>query len=752
MGINPIESDRNLLLRVPQRQQVGDFTDRVQMLGYEQVENEGFNLDFRAIYSLLRRNALLIAAVVTTALLAGLTITLLMTPNYVATASVQIDQETARVMNSEDVQPGVAYQDADRFLQTQADVLQSRAMAVRVASALNLMGSQRLFDAMHVKPPARDNGPVDPQQIKDVTLGLLSQNLYVVLPRGSRVVSISFKSPDPKFAALLANTFASEYISNNLQRKYDSSAYARDFLSKQLAEAKTRLETSERDLNSYARSAGLIKTSDTGTNGVSVGPRSITTASLIQLNEATNIARSARVAAEQKWRNASSTPLMNITDVLANPAIQTLLQRQAEAQAGLSQELARHRDSYPTVQQLQAQIRELTQQINTLAANIRASIRDQYVVALRQEQSLVAQVQSLKGDTLAEQDRSVRYNILAREADTNRTLYDGLLQRYKEVSAAAGIATNNISIVDRADPPSRPSSPKLFVNLILAFLVGSALAAALVFVREHMDDAIRVPEDIDRKLGLVPLGAIPLVKSGESVLELLQSPRSAISEAYHALRTSLLYSTTEQLPGTLLITSSQSGEGKSTTSFAIAADLAKLDKRVILIDTDLRRPSLHQVIGTKNEVGLSSLLSRQSEVQQTIRSTPIENLSFISSGPIPPSPTEMLGSVRMRELLDELQREFDVVVLDGPPVLGLADAPILSGIVDATIFVVESSRGHRGATKSAVRRLQSAHSRVIGAVLTKFDARKSGSGQYYGYDYYYYGVSDNSEKVTKIGG
>ena len=724
--------------------------DRYQGYAFEPEADEGPKLDFRVIYAILRRNALLIGGVIALAAIIGLTATLLMTPEYVATASVQVDQETDRVLSSQDVQPAAAYQDADRFLQTQVDVLRSRAMTIRVAQSLNLVGSPKLFETMHSEMPKPKDGLDRRQQLKDATLSLISDNLGVTLPRESRVVSISFKSPDPRFSALVANAYATEFISSNLQRKYDSSTYARDFLSKQLGEAKTRLEVSERDLNNYARSAGLIKTSEPGANGTSAGPRSITTASLVQLNEAANEARSARAAAEQKWRSASVMPLMNITDVLANPAIQTLLQRQAEANAALSQERERHRDTYPTVIQLQAQVQELSQQISTLATNIRSSIRDQYQVALKLERSLDSDVRGLKGDTLAEQDRSVRYNILQREADTNRTLYDGLLQRFKEVSAAAGITTNNVSVIDQADPPSDPSSPKLFLNLALSLLAGFGAAAALVFIREQMDDAVRVPEDIDRKLGLTVLGAIPLVKAGEDILELLQSPRSAVSEAYHALRTSLLYSTIESLPRTLLITSSQSGEGKSTTSFAVAADLAKLDKRVVLVDTDLRRPSLHRVLGARNAIGLSSLLTRQARVDQAVQATSVANLMFIASGPIPPSPTELLGSPSMRELLEKLSQEFDVVVLDGPPVLGLADAPMLAALVEGTIFVVESSRGHRGATKAAVRRLLGAHTHLLGGVLTKFDPRKAGNNQYYGYEYYNYGLSDDHDSKAKI--
>jgi capsular exopolysaccharide synthesis family protein len=385
---------------------------------------------------------------------------------------------------------------------------------------------------------------------------------------------------------------------------------------------------------------------------------------------------------------------------------------------------------------------ELNDQIKTLANDIKSSIHDQYLTAVDQEQSLENQVAQLKGATLAEQDRSVRYNILAREADTNRTLYDGLLQRYKEVSAESGVTTNNISIIDRADAPIEPSSPNLLLNLVLSLLAGGAIAAGVVFIREQMDDAIRAPEDIERKLALPVLGVVPVLEGDQDVAEALEAPRSAFAEAYHALRGSLLYSTVDGLPRTLLVTSAQASEGKSTTSYAIASDIAKLGKRVILVDLDLRRPSLHRMLKLDNDMGVSSLLTHQTDLRAVIRPTEHDNLSFMSSGPIPPSPTDLLGGPTLPDMLAKLGETFDMVICDGPPVLGLADAPLIAALTDATMFVVQSNRGHRGATKTAVRRLQNVHSNLIGAVLTKFDARKVGYGHTYGYDYYDYGAGD----------
>lgn len=259
---------------------------------------------------------------------------------------------------------------------------------------------------------------------------------------------------------------------------------------------------SERALTRYARTARLIRTADAGERSPSGMPGSVTAASLVQLNAAANDARAARIAAEQKWRSIAQVPVLNIPEVLGNQAVERLLEQRAAGAAELQRERARHLSGHPGVRQLEAQQAELDRQVSTLATAIRSSIHDRYRDALGRERALAEQVDALKGATLAEQDRSVRYAILAREADTNRTLYDGLLQRYKELSAAAGINANNLSIVDVAEPPLAPSSPKLALNLIVALALGLILAGAAVLVREQFDDAVRAPDEVEGKLGL----------------------------------------------------------------------------------------------------------------------------------------------------------------------------------------------------------------------------------------------------------
>jgi len=712
----------------------------------EEVARGGFEIDFRALWLILKRNLWVIGGIVLAALVLGLVATMLMTPEYTASTSIQIDQEAAQVLDNQDqVQPAAAYQDADRYLQTQVDVLKSREMAIRVAQALNLFNDPKFFDKMDVA--LSRNAGAGSQQQRDAVIQAISDNLSVDLPRDSRVATISFRSPSATLATRIANTYTSEFIKNDLQRKFNSTSYARNFLSQQLGEAKARLEQSEQDLNNYARQVGLIKTDQTNADGSSTtSSTSVTTASLVQLNQAANQATADRIAAEENWQTVENTPLLSIPDVLANQAVQNLLGQRATIQAALSDERAKHLDAYPTVQQLKAQLAEINSQITAIATGIKQSIRQQYESAKQREDALEAQVNAFKNATLTEQDRSVRYNILARDADTNRTLYEGLLQRYKEVSASAGITASNISVVDQASVPLKPSSPRLLINLALALLAGLAAAAGVIFVREQLDDAIRAPEDVERKLGLPMLGIIPATEVDDMREELL-APRSPLTEAYNSLRTSLLYSTAKGMPQALFVTSSQASEGKSTTSYALATGLAKLGQRVVLVDIDLRRPAQHRTFGIANDRGLSDLLTSHGTIASVLQTTDFPNLSFIAAGPVPPSPTELLGNQRMADILVELKRDFDIVIFDGPPVLGLADAPLIASMVGNAVFVVEASRGHRGATKAALRRLKTGHAHILGAVLTKFDPKNATSDYaYYGYSYYQYGQQPDQSR------
>jgi len=709
-------------------------------------DGPGLSETTRHILTLVRRNLLLIATIVAAMIGIAVVMTMLQTPMYTATTSVQINNQTEQVLGDQlgDQQNQDASWDTDRFLNTQLEILRSRGLAERVARRLNLYNDDRFLTAMDLPP----FGPgMTEAQRRLTVLGLLRGGFSVNLPRETRIAQISFNSTDPAYSAKIANAFAEEFIQSNLQRKFDSSAYARKFVAQQMEEARVRLENSERDLNAYARQAGLIRTRSAtgagggnGTTGSSDGGTgSVTAASLAQINEAANTAKAAVTAAEAKWKAEASVPLLSSQAVLSNGTIQSLLGQKAQIETQLQSQRTRYLGDHPSVKALEAQLASTNAEIRNVATGIRTSIRNEYVAAQSAESQLRSQVNTLQNETMSEQDRTVRYNTLAREGDTNRQLYDGLLQRYRELNAAAGISASNVSIIDQAETPRGPSSPNLFKNIIFSIAGGIVLAAIVVFMRDQLDDRIRMPEDVEEKVNLPLLGVIPKETEDDLAIQ-LADPKSPLSEAYSSLRGSLMYSTTQGLPHILLVTSSQQSEGKSTTSFATARALSRVGKRVLLIDADMRRPSIHSRIGLDNAAGLSTLLTSQQSVLSVVRATDEENLSVLTSGPHPPSPSELLASPRMALILEELAKEFDSIVIDSPPVLGLADAPVLSAIVDGVAFVIEAEGGQRGAVKASLRRLRAMNPIIVGAILTKFDPNKSSNrySSYYGYEYYRY--------------
>ncbi len=720
------------------------------------MSSEDLARQLRVLWSTIYRNRLLIIMIVAISMIAGLAVTMLMTPKYRATSSIEIDQQASNVLGdkSQALEESDSSSDVDRFLQTQVDVLQSNAMAAAVIQDLDLAEDSKFLESAGVKLATKPLPTMSLDETrKKQALSGIKNGLKVDLPHSSRIVNISFISPDPVLAAKIANAFASDFMMLNMKRKFGSSTYARNYLETQLGDTRIKLEASERALLEYARNANLLDVSggmvSNGDNGSTAGsgPRSLTTSNLVELNSAYAQAQAARVQAQERWAQASSTPPLQLQEVLSNPAIMQLSQLKAQAQAAYQQELQRHKPDYPEMQQAAAHIAELDRQIGTMANSVRSSIKEQYLTATKQEQALSEQVNGLKGSTQNEQSRSVQYNILKRAVDTNRTMYDGLLQRYSEVSAQAGVAANNISQLDVADVPITPISPKPLINLLLAAVFGVLAAFGFILLRDKFDDSVRTPEDISAKLGLTFLNATPLIGEDFTPLEVLEDPRSPLSEAYIALRTSIELGHKDGAPRSISVTSTRQSEGKSTTAYAVARNFAKIGRNVVLIDADLRKPSLHRLASVNNEAGFSNLLAGLSSIDAVLQTTETAGLSLIAAGPLPPNPAELLSGRLLAELVSGLEQRFDMVIIDAPPVLGLADTILIGTATDVTLFVVEANGSHHGHAKAAVRRLISSNITIIGTVLTKYDARKIGYGYGYGYNYAYsysYGEADAS--------
>ena len=716
-------------------------------LGDRAEPERGASSSLREIWAAAFRSRYWIAGIFAVCIVLAIIAALLTTRLYQATASVEVRQEAEKVLGTEADREGQASKaDADRFLQTQLDIIRSRGVAEAVAERQGLFRGEGFLEAMGAgdEDAAVPFGMTPRDAHRERVLKVLRDAMKVRYTGTTRIAVISFTSPDPRLSARIANALAEAYIRSNLTRKAESSVYALDFLRGQLAEAQARLANSERQVVGYARRTRIVDASNAA-GAISptdaTRPQSLITAQLVQLNQAYSTAVADRIEAQQKWTQIAALPALSTPDVLTNNAIQLLIEKRADVQSQYRQQLATRQEDYPTVAAAAAQMKELDRQITVLASNIRNGIRNSYQIAQARENQLAREIDALKSGTLSEQNQGIQLSILRREADTNRQQYEALLRRFNSLNAESGIQTNNLSIVDQANVPDRPSWPKLPLNIALALILGMLLSALFVFLRGRLFNSIRTPDEVRTATGLPILGVVP---SSDTPTQDLADPKSFQSDAYSSVRTSLSLLSPDGVPRSIMFTSTQQGEGKSTVCQALALSLARLGRRVLIIDVDLRRPNVHRLFGLPNKQGFSNLISGQITLAEAIRTTDDANIDLIVAGDIPPNPTELMASPQVRTMLAELQDGYDAILVDSAPVLGLADAVILSSEVEATVYVIESGRSTPRTVQTSLSRLAQGGGTIAGAVLVKFDPGKFGYGYgtEYGYSYDYASRTD----------
>ena len=683
-----------------------------------------------------------IAAIVGGCLLIGLIITLLMTPQYTAVTTIEVSRESDRIAPVQGArEDGGA--DAE-FYQTQYGLLKSRSLAERVGVQLKLVDDPAFFDMFDIDMDspvfARDrNGRLGASQRAQrvrIAGAILVDNVDVSPLRTSRLVDISFTSPNPDLSQKVSNAWSQNFIEATLQRRFDANSYARNFLETRLVQLRQRLEDSERQLVGYASAQKLINLQNTGG-----GERSIISDDLTVINNDLAQAIADRVKAEARYR-ATGGRADQSTEALVNPAINQLRGKRAELAADYDKLMVRFAPDYPDAKALQSQIAQIDKSIARESSRVSGALETSYREALGRERGLEQQVNGLKGNLLDVKRRSIQYQIYQREVDTNRQLYDALLQRYKEIGVAGGVGVNNVAVVDPADRPDRPSSPRLVLNMLLALVIGGALGALAAFLLEQGDEAIADPTEVEKMIGLPLLGSVPKL-IGRTPIEALGDRKSELVDAYLAVQTNLGFSTEHGVPSSIAITSTRPAEGKSTTSLALATSLARAQKKVVLVDGDMRSPSVHTLIGVDHKRGLSNFLTGDNEIDALIHQVPEFGFAAITAGPVPPNAAELLTSDRLQVLIAELLKRFDHVVIDSPPVMGLADAPLIASRVEGVIYAVESHGIRSSLVRTALGRLASANARVLGAVLMKFEAQR-GAGSY-GYEYgYTYGRDGKS--------
>ncbi len=721
-----------------------------------QEDQRDDDIDLMSYWHILVKRKWMVLGVMAGVLALALLSTLMTTPIYRAGAMLELQKEGSQIVQVGGLQGADGYGGWDpEFLQTQYQLIQSQSLAERVANELDL--SPEVLDRLYqpgwtgrmmtlLRPQARQSTNKSPstegvgaaQQLR-AAAGVVRGGLSVQPVGDSRLVLINFDSPSPEFSVKVANAVADGFIAAGLERRFGATSYAKTYLEDQLKLAKTKLEESERKLVEFAQKENLVNTGQDG--------QSLATQNLTDLNAALASAQDQRIRAQARWRQASSGGALP-ADMMTSSGIGTLRQQLAGLQGEYQQKLQVFKPDYPDMVQLKGQIDEVNRQIGAEMGRIRASVKAEYDAASAQEGMLKGQIAALRTEALDVDGRSIQYNILKREADTNRQLYDGLLQRYKEVGVAGDVRANNVSIIDRAQQGAR-IKPSLRTNLSIGLLLGAMLGVLLAFLLEFLDDTLKTPDDVEEKLKLPVLGVIPKIGAKESVAKVAADTRSAFSEAYRSVRTSLQFATDHGVPKTLLITSTAPSEGKSTTALALARNFAQLGRRVLLIEADLRNPSLRRTLGVQDqEMGLSNLLAGACTLAEAMTPSEDPRLDLILAGPLPPNPAELLSGSKLVSTLTVAAARYDQIVIDGPPVLGLADAPILSNAADGTLLVVQSGKTKIRPAQLAFKRLLAARARVVGVLLSKYDPKTAGYG--YGHHQHaaYYGNS-HTPKLTR---
>ncbi|MFO1433608.1 MAG: polysaccharide biosynthesis tyrosine autokinase [Candidatus Competibacteraceae bacterium] len=682
------------------------------------------------------------------------TATFLMTPIYRSTLTLQIEREPQKIVqyqSSVENEPD-AYQGYESFYKTQYELLKSRSLAQRIIDLLGLsenpifMGKEQgqgqeqevpfwktLFE--WIRGPQQKEETVEKQKDKPDLAKMFLSDLFVEPVRDSRLVKISYESPSPELATTIVNTLADTYINMSMERRFEASSYARKFLEERLQQIKAKLEDSERDLAQYARRNQIITLDER---------QNIINKTVEELNTALAKAEADRIKAEADYQQAQRTDGQGLSPILDNLLIGKLQEIKAGLDAQYQDELNVLKPGYPKMQQLSSRINQIQIKINEEVAKIRAAIRAKYEAAKTNQSLLQAKLNEAKNELMEIQQRSIQFNILKREVDTNRQLYDGLLQRYKEVGVAGGVGTNNIFVIDKAEIPQRPFKPSLFRNTAIAIFMGLFVGVLLAFLFDALDKSIK-PEELERVTGIPALGMIPRISQStrrihkEQPLALLayQDPRSTFAESYRSVRTALQFSTVHGAPRIIAVTSAQPKEGKTTVSITLAITFAQAGKKVLLIDADLRNPSLHRLLQLDNSMGLTNYLAADAQPVEVAYPVLLENLFVIPSGPLPPNPVELLSTPKMAALLSLATEKFDQVILDCPPVLGLADALILGNMAQATLLVMEAGVTPRPVVQDALKRLRSARAHILGGVVNKLDSRSHSYGYHYHYHYYY---------------
>jgi capsular exopolysaccharide synthesis family protein len=680
----------------------------------------------------------------------GFLYTLPQVPIYQASTSLEIVALNDNFMNLGRLTPSDTGAAAASDVQTQITIMQSGSIIRRVVEKL-----QAQEGAINV-PPTRYSSWRRALHLSEPS-GPQASNMLIAQAAGSvrvhandknRVVQVTVDSPSPKLAADFLNVLADEFIQHNLESRWRSTEKASDWLSHQLDDMRIKLERSEDALQQYARESGLIFTDE---------KKNVSEEKLAQLQGELSKATTERIEKQSRYELAQSSAPDDLPDIINDESLRSTQDNITDIRRQIADLSALYTPNYSKVRRLQAELDTLQSAFEHDRSAILGRIRTEYNEALRREKLLATAYDTQVKEVSGEGERTIQYNILKREADSNRMLYDAMLSQLKQSSIASAMRASNVSVVDPAAVPRAPYKPDTKNNSLIGMLAGTFLGAAFIIVRHRVDKTIQQPGDAAcylniPELGIIPSGKLELADREAGAgrmrekmeLATWQFKPSTIAEGFRATLVSILFATrAETRTKMFVLTSGSPGEGKSTVTSNLAIAIAEVGQSVLIIDADLRRPRQHEIFSVKNDLGLSNILREKSSLNGDrslggcIRETSIPGLFVLPSGPATLASTNLLYGLHLTALLKYVRSHFDIVLIDTPPMLQMADARVVAGLADATVLVIRANHTTRDAAIAANRLFQQDGSNVLGTILNDWNPKTSPKG-YYGYNDKYY--------------
>ena len=716
-------------------------------------------------WHMLRRRKGSLFLIASLGLLAGVLLTLLQTPVYEARTSLEIQNLNENFLNMRDVNPTSnegATQPQGLDLQTQISVLQSDSVLEQVIADLHLsakLASEKNRSRLSAWRKALHLPESKPPADEDV-LRLVAGNLKVSGITNTRLIEVLYDSTDPRLAADVANALTAAFIQQNLESQWRTTQQTGEWLTHQMEDVRIKLEKSEEQLQAYATTTGLLFTSEKD---------NVADAKLRQLQEELSKAQADRVTKQSQYELATTASADSLPAVLDDATLKDYQVKLTDLRRQLAELSSTLTPLHPSVKKVQAQVATLQAARDSERANVTHRIQNEFESAQRREKLLSASYDAQARLVTAQAGKATHYDILKREVDNNRQLYDSMLQHVKEAGVASALHASNARVIDPARPPLRPHKPILVLNSMLGLLSGGFFGIVLIVLRERADRSIQAPGEASLYLDVPELGVIPSAGAALSQssayyrhargaetketekenrkipVELVTWKRrpSVLADSFRSTLASILYTGENgNRPHVIALTSANPQEGKTTVASNLALALAEIGRRVLLIDGDLRKPRLHEIFNVPNAWGLSDLLGG-TKPPEGLEAMAIETgyggLYLLAAGSAASSISNLLHSPRALELLQRMRQEFDMVIIDTPPMLQMPDARILGRLADGVILVVRAAKTTKETAAAAGQRLTDDGTRVLGTVLNEWDPRKtSGAGYEFGYRPYHY--------------